>query len=174
MVERGLGRQLRKIKMIRNTIIKFIDFFYIPPVRKYVPLQTFRYAVTGGANMMLDALLYFAIFNFVLCKTDVHVGQWVVSSHIAAYIITFPIVFLNGLWLARNITFQNSPLKANTQRARYLLVTLANIIIKYAGIKVLVHLGLFPSVTNALMTIVTVVFSYIMQNKFTFKGNKYE
>ncbi len=158
--------------MIRNTIIKIIDFFYLPLLRRYIPLQTFRYAVTGGCNMLMDAVLYFIIFNFILQKQELHIFNYVVSAHIAAYLITFPIVFATGLWLARNITFQNSPLKANTQRARYLLVTMANILIKYIGIKSLVALGIFPSITNALMTVVTVIFSYIMQNRFTFRGNR--
>lgn len=160
--------------MIQRLIIKIVDWFYFPFIRRFIPLQTFRYAVTGGANMVLDAVLYFVFFQFVLDKKDFDLGFLVISPQVAAYLFTFPIIFFTGLWLAKNITFQNSILSDKTQRFRYLMVTLANIIIKYGGIKGLVFIGVFPSISNAMMTVVTVIFSYIMQHKFTFKGNKYE
>ncbi len=160
--------------MIKRSIIKIVDWLYLPFIRRYIPIQTFRYGVTGGANMVFDALLYFVTFNYILCKKDLDLGLVVISPQIASYFLVFPIVFLTGLWLAKNITFQNSPLKDSTQRVRYLAVTTANIIIKYGGIKALVAIGIFPSISNAMMTVVTVIFSYLMQNYFTFKGNHYE
>ena len=159
---------------MRKIIIKIIDIFYLPFFRRFIPLKTFRYAATGGGNMVLDAILYFLIFHFVLHESDLDLGGIVISPQVAAYLMTFPIIFLIGLWLARNITFQNSVLSSKTQRVRYFMVTLANILIKYGGIKWLVFLGLFPSIANASMTVVTVIFSYIMQHNFTFKGNKIE
>lgn len=158
--------------MIQRLIIKIIDWLYFPFIKRLIPLQTFRYAVTGGGNMVLDAVLYFLIFQFVLDQKDLDLKFMVISPQIAAYMITFPIIFFIGLWLAKNITFQNSILSDKTQRFRYLMVTIANIFIKYVGIKGLVYVGIFPSISNASMTLVTVIFSYIMQNKFTFKGNK--
>ncbi len=159
---------------IKSNLVKFIDWFYFPFIRRLVPLQTFRYAVTGGSNMVLDMIIYFILFHFVLAKKDLDLGVIVISPEVASYLITFPIIFLTGLWLAKNITFQNSPLSDSTQRVRYLMVTLANIFIKYGGIKGLVAIGVFPSISNAMMTVVTVLFSYLMQKHFTFKGNYYE
>lgn len=156
---------------MRKIIIKTIDILYFPFIRKIIPLQTFRYAVTGGSNMVLDMIIYFIFYNFILVKKDLDLGLIVISPQIAAYLLTFPIIFCTGLWLAKNITFQNSVLSNNTQSVRYFMVTMANILIKYFGIKGLVAAGIFPSISNAMMTVVTVIFSYIMQNKFTFKGN---
>lgn len=157
---------------MKRIIIKIIDIFYLPIIRKFIPLQTFRYGVTGGGNMVLDMIIYFIFYNFILDKKDLDLGLVVISPQIAAYLLTFPIIFCSGLWLAKNITFQNSVLSNNTQSMRYFMVTMANILIKYGGIKGLVAIGVFPSISNAIMTVVTVIFSYIMQNKFTFKGNK--
>lgn len=124
--------------------------------------------------MLLDTVLYFIIFQFVLNEKNLDLHFVVISPQIAALLMTFPLVFLSGMWLAKNITFQNSILSDKTQRVRYLMVTMANIIIKYGGITGLVGIGFFPSIANASMTVVTVIFSYIMQHNFTFKGNKYE
>lgn len=160
--------------MIQKLIIKTIDWLYFPFLQRILPRQTFRYAATGGANMVLDAVLYFLFFHFALHESDLNLGFVVISPQIAAYFLTFPIIFFTGLWLAKNITFQNSILSDKTQRFRYLMVTLCNVVLKYFGIKGLVLVGIFPSISNVVMTIVTVLFSYIMQHNFTFKGNRYE
>ncbi len=160
--------------MIRGVISNIVDWFYFPFIRRIVSLQTFRYGFTGGANMALDMVLYFVLFNYVLKKDNLNLGLIVISPQIASYLIVFPITFCLGLWLAKNITFQNSPLSDATQRGRYLLVTVINILLKYGGIKLLVSFGIFPSISNAVMTVVTVIFSYIMQKHFTFKGNHYD
>lgn len=157
---------------LQRFIIRVIDLLYIAPVRKIVPLQTFRYAVCGGGNMVIDAVLYFLFFHFLFHERDVNLLFVTISPQIAAFLITAPLTFFSGLWLAKNISFQNSPLRDRTQAARYLLVTLANFLIKYLGIKILVFVAVFPSIANVLMTVVTVIFSYLMQKHFTFKGNQ--
>jgi hypothetical protein len=50
---------------IRDLINHIIDFFY-PPFKRFLPIETFRYAATGGGNMVLDILLYFVFFHFVV------------------------------------------------------------------------------------------------------------
>ncbi|MBE9488182.1 MAG: GtrA family protein [Bacteroidetes bacterium] len=156
---------------LQKNIIKLIDKIYFPIFRRYIPLQTFRYGLCGGANMVLDMLIYFFIFHYALWKQDLDLGFVTISPQIAAFLLTFPITFITGLWLAKNISFQNSPLRDTTQTIRYLMVTIGNIGIKYLGIKTLVYLLIYPSIANAIMTVVTVIFSYIMQKYFTFKGS---
>ena len=46
-------------------ITKIIDFFY-HPFEKWMSRQLFRYAACGGGNMVLDWVLYFLIYNFVI------------------------------------------------------------------------------------------------------------
>lgn len=58
---------------MREKIILFIDFFY-PPFKKIMPLQTFRYAVCGGSNTLLDIFLFYISFNFILQKQILHLG----------------------------------------------------------------------------------------------------
>lgn len=160
---------------IRAFLIRSIDRVYFPFIRRIVPLQTFRYAVCGGMNMLLDMVLYFAVFHGVVRAENVVLGRGVltVSPEVAAFLITFPVTFFTGLWLGRNISFQHSVLKHRTQLFRYLLVVLMNILMKYYGLKLFVGMfRIFPSVSNAILTVLSVIFSYLMQKYFTFKGNK--
>ncbi len=146
-----------------------IDFFYFPFFKKIMPLKTFRYAACGGGNLVLDLILYFIVFNFVINQENLDLGFIVLSPHIASLFIVFPITFLTGFALNKYITFEESNLKGKIQIVRYFIVSMGAIIISYLLMKLFVDLiGLpaFPS--RILTTIISVVYSYILQNKFTF------
>ena len=158
---------------IVNTITRFIDLFYIKPLRKIMPLQTFRYGVCGGANLVLDWVLYFVLYNFVLREQMLNLGFVVISAHIAAFIIEFPITFFTGFWLNRNIVFPGSQLKQFQQLKRYLLVVCGSILLNYICLKLFVEAAHIPAEIAKIITIcITVVYSYIMQKHFTFKISK--
>ena len=50
---------------LAHIITKIIDVSYRPFSRWFSP-QLFRYAACGGGNMVLDWVLYFLIYNFVI------------------------------------------------------------------------------------------------------------
>ena len=149
-----------------------VDFFY-PPFRKYMTLQFFRYGVTGVANMAFDWILYFVTFHFILEKQMLDLGFETLSSHIAAMVIVFPVTFTSGFLLQKYVTFSASEIKGRVQVFRYLTVVLANLLINYIGLKLLVDVvGLFPTPSKMIVTIITTIFSYFSQKKFTFKMNR--
>ncbi len=153
-------------------LTRLIDFFYLKPLRNLLPLQTFRYAVCGGANMGLDLLLYFVLYNFVLDKQIVRIGNIVaVSPHIAAFLIVFPVTFFTGFWLNRHIAFHGSPLRGRVQLFRYLLSVGGSILLNYLCLKLFVEvIGLYPTPSKAVTTAISVVYSYTMQKYFSFRG----
>ena len=159
-------------KFFRNTgssITKLIDFFY-PPFRKFMPLQFFRYGVSGAANMVFDWVLYFVVYNFVLRHQMLHLGFITMSSHIAALALTFPVSFMTGFLLQKYVTFSSSYLRGHVQLRRYLLVVIINLGLNYAGLKFFVEIAHFyPTPSKMLITIITTLFSYFAQKKFTFK-----
>lgn len=161
---------MRKIFETTGRWISFvIDFFY-PPFQKYMTLQFFRYGVTGVLNLVFDWILYFVIYSYVLQKQDVYLGFLTLSSHIASLAIKFPIVFFSGFLLQKYVTFSISEIRGRIQLFRYLLVFLVNLLINFLGLKLLVDgFGLYPSLSNILVSIITVFISYFSQKKFTFK-----
>lgn len=157
---------------IGRKITASVDFFY-PPFRNYMSLRLFRYAVTGAANLVFDWVLYFLTFHFLLQKQMLHVGPVTFSSHIAALLLVFPVTFTSGFLLQKYVTFSASEIKGRVQIVRYLSVVMANLLINYLGLKLLVDfMFLYPTPSKMLVTFLTVVFSYMSQKKFTFRIKK--
>jgi putative flippase GtrA len=156
-------------KNIRRIIIQFIDFFY-KPFSKYIPLETFRYAATGGANTALDITLYFICYNFILDKNIVDLKFVAISPYIAAFLIVFPITFFTGFLLAKYITFTDSEIRGRIQLIRYMISVSGSILLNYTFLKILVEFaGFWPTLAKILTTIIVVIYSYFVQKFFTFK-----
>ena len=154
---------------MKNILLKIIDSGYFI-VKKIIPLKTYRYAVCGGGNLILDTLLYSICFHFIFQKTNLDLNIIVISPHIASLFFVFPITFFIGFLLNRYIVFSASQLTFKTQFLRYLSVALMALLISYVTLKLFVDMfHFYPTPSRVLSILITVLFSYIMQNKFSFK-----
>ena len=150
-----------------------IDFTY-PPFRKLMPAQLYRYAACGGTNIVFDWILYFLVYNFIFKDRIADLGIVALSPHIISFIIIFPITTFSGFLLQKYVTFtaSSSDLRGRIQLMRYMLIVLANLLINYVGLKIFVDgLDFYPTPSKMIITIVTVICSYIGQKKFTFKSS---
>ena len=154
---------------LKTTILRVVDFFY-PLFRRFMPLQTYRYAACGGANTLLNIVLYFIIYNFILKKELVEFLFLTISPHIAAYLISFCITFPTGFYLSMYVIFPESYLKRRIQLFRYLLVALGCILLNYIFLKLFVdHLGWYPTPSLVVTTVFIIAFSYFSQRYFSFR-----
>lgn len=160
------------LRKIRDLIIRVIDWFYFPFLR-FIPIEIFRYAATGGFNTLLDLLLYFVFYRFVLNMQVVHLGFVSVSPHIAAFFIVFPITFTSGFLLAKYVTFTASELRGRIQLFRYGLTVVGSIFLNYLFLKLFVEVvGIYATLSKLITTILVVIYSYILQRYFSFKTHK--
>ena len=168
---------------LAQIITRIIDFFY-RPFDKWVSEQLFRYAMCGGGNMVLDWILYFLIYNFVIGHEIVNVQFTIynvqfaqaITPHIATLCIVFPITLLTGFWLQKYVTFsQKSKVESQTgngrrQLMRYILIVAVNLAINYFGLKLCVEsFGWYPTPSKMCITVVTVIVSYLGQKYYTFR-----
>ncbi len=161
---------------LAHILTKIIDFFY-PPFRKVMSEQLFRYAACGGGNLVLDWILYFLVYNFVIGHEIVNLQFTIynlqfaqaITPHIASLCIVFPITLLTGFWLQKNVTFSSSNLHSAQQLGRYIVIVMINLAINYFGLKLCVEaLGWYPTPSKMVITLVTVAISYLGQKYFTF------
>lgn len=155
--------------MLKEKITAIIDYFY-PPFRRIIPLQTFRYAVCGGGNTLLDILIYFISYNFILQKKILYTPWVAISPYIGAFIIAFAVSFPIGYLLNRYIVFTGSSLRGRIQFFRYFILVLICILLNYVFIKFFVEqLNIYPTVSKIFTTVIVVSFSYFTQKHFTFR-----
>lgn len=154
---------------MRQRLINFIDLFY-PAFRRFMPLQTFRYAVCGGSNVLLDLFIYFISYNYILHKQNLDLGLVVFKPHIAALLMAFCISFPVGFLLSKYVVFNSSQLRGRIQLFRYILIVGVNLFLNYAILKVLVeYMHFYPTIARLFATAFVVTFSYLSQKHFTFK-----
>jgi putative flippase GtrA len=152
--------------------------------------QLFRYAACGGGNLVLDWVLYFLIYNFVIGHDLVYFQlstfhtfrsfsggdenfQLCLTPHIATLCIVFPITLLTGFWLQKYVTFTASQLNGWRQLSRYILIVALNLAINYFGLKLCVEtFGWYPTPSKMVITLFTVIISYLGQKYYTFRVNK--
>jgi putative flippase GtrA len=171
-----MGKNCNFVRIMRKLLIKTgrsiqiaIDFTY-PLFRRFMPLRLYRYGVCGCTNVVCDWGLYFFVYNFILKYRLVDVGPVTISPHIASLAVIFPVTTISGFLLQKYVTFTASELRGRVQLVRYLTVILTNLLINYAGLKLMVDgLNFYPTPSKMAITIVTVICSYIGQHKFTFK-----
>ena len=160
---------------IAQIITKVVDFFY-PPFSKVVSREIFRYAACGGGNLVLDWVLYFLIYNFVVGHDIVYLpftichSPLAITPHIATLCIVFPITLLTGFWLNKNVTFTQSTLRGSKQLGRYIMIVAINLVINYVGLKLCVEVvGWYPTPSKVFITLITVAISYFGQKYYSFK-----
>lgn len=157
---------------MQNSIKRFIDTFY-PPFKRLMPIRTFRYAVCGGSNMLLDIFVYYISYNFILHKQILDLGFIAFKPHIAALWMAFCISFPVGFLLSKYVVFTNSELRGRVQLFRYILIVAVNLVLNYAFLKILVeYLGFYPTIARIFTTCIIVTFSFLSQKHFTFRERK--
>ena len=145
---------------LADSLIRIIDKFYVRPLTRIVSRRMFRYAVCGGANMVLDLMWYFLIYHFVVAERYIDLGVVVVSPHVAALVVVFPITFFTGFWLNRNVAFCVTDARASGQVVRYAISVAGSLFVEVCGV--------WPTPAKALTTAVCVIYSYLAGRYFTF------
>ena len=129
----------------RNFILPFIDFFY-PLFKKFFPLQTFRYLVSGTANTFLGLAVFYVSYHYIFKTEDVHFKVYALEPYTAALIISFTASFFFGFFLMKYVVFDDSGIRGHVQLFRYLLVCIFNLTLNYVLLKLAVEvLHIYPT-----------------------------
>ena len=135
-----------------------------------MPIQTFRYAVSGAGNTFLGLLCFYITFKFILRGQYLDIGFYAFEPHTAALIVSFVVTFVVGFFLMKYVVFDDSKIRGRIQLFRYLMVCLFNLVLNYVLLKIAVEIWhIYPVFAQIGTTIVVIIFSYLAQRHFTFK-----
>ncbi len=157
---------------IRESLQGAIDWLYLPPFRRVISRQLFGYLLCGGGNyIVLDALLYYLIYHHVVGERYINLcGEVVIAPHTASLIILFPITFLTGFWLNRNVAFDSTKREVTPQIMRYGVSVVGSLLVSYITLKLLVEqVGVWATPAKVISSTTTAIYSYLMARLYTFK-----
>ena len=154
---------------LSRMLISLIDALYIKPLERVISRQIFGYFLCGAVNMALDTLWYFLIYHYVVLESNVDLGIVVISPHIAALIIVFPITFFTGFLLNRYVAFRATQQRTTKQLFRYALSVVGSILLNYVLMKLFVDMcHVWPTIAKMLTTVIVAVYSYMAAKYFSF------
>lgn len=160
------------MRKLSERITRIIDLFYIKPLRKIIPQQTFRYAACGGANMLLGYIIYYILFHYVVRDLYIDFGFTVMYPKTIALTIQFIVTFFVGFWLNRYVTFSLSPLRGRVQLFRYILSSAGSFLLSWLLLKLFSDgCGIYPTIAKLIIDPLVVIYSYLMARFFTFSGS---
>jgi putative flippase GtrA len=161
----------RHIHNARDLILPIIDFFY-PPFKRLMNLQTFRYAASGGGNVLLGFLTYFVSFKYILHEKDLHFGFYAFKAHVAALFISFCLTFPIGFFMSKYVVFSDSKIKGHIQLFRYFMICMFNLALNYLLLKIFVErFHIYPVLAQVMTIGIVIIFSYLAQRHFSFKAS---
>jgi putative flippase GtrA len=164
----------KHIHSARDFILPVIDFFY-PPFRRIMNLQTFRYAASGGGNVLLGFLIYVVGYKYIFAEKEFHFGFYAFKGHIAAMFLSFCITFPVGFFMSKYVVFNDSTMKGRIQLFRYFMICMFNLLFNYLLLKLFVEKWkIYPVLAQILTISIVVVFSYLSQRHFSFKASPEE
>lgn len=154
---------------LSRMLISLIDTLYIKPLERVISRQIFGYLLCGAANMALDTLWYFLTYHYVVMERNIDLGIVVISPHIAALIIVFPITFFTGFLLNRYVAFRATQQRTTKQLFRYALSVVGSILLNYALMKLFVELCyVWPTIAKMMTTIIVALYSFLAAKYFSF------
>jgi putative flippase GtrA len=160
--------------VLTNYVTNFIDFFH-PPFKKWMPLQTFRYAACGGTNTVLGFFIYTLCYKHIFKEKVVHTWFNAFEPHSAALFVSFLVTFPIGFLLMKFVVFIDSNIRGRVQLFRYFFVFVSNLVLNYAMLKMLVDgLKMDAIVAQVIATLTVILISYLLQRHFTFKVEQTE
>ena len=155
---------------VRDFILPIIDFFY-PPFRRLMNLQTFRYAASGGGNMLIGFTTYWLSFELFLNKQVLQFPFFAFKPHSAALLLSFIVTFPIGFFMSKYVVFSDSRLKGRIQLFRYFAICLFNLLLNFILLKILVeHFHIYAIPAQLMTTAIVIVFSYLAQRHFSFRS----
>ncbi|MBN8688472.1 MAG: GtrA family protein [Chitinophagales bacterium] len=154
----------------RDFILPVIDFFY-PPFRRIMNLQTFRYAASGGGNVLLGFLIFTISFKYIFLEKEFDFGFYALKGHTAALFLSFCVTFPIGFFMSKYVVFNDSAIKGSVQLFRYFMICMFNLALNYILLKIFIERLHLDEIFSQVMTVViVVVFSYLAQRNFSFKA----
>jgi putative flippase GtrA len=138
--------------------------------KKILDHKVVRFIISGGTSTMVDIVVYYFTYNYILQKQPVQFLNSVISSHMAALCISFSAGFITNFFISKYFVFTGSDLRTRSQFFRYMMVASVNFSANYFLLKFFVDfMNFFPTPSRALSAVLVAVVSFFLNKYFAFR-----
>ncbi len=133
----------------------------------------FRYGIAAAIATLVDIIIYFLFYNFVLQKEDVQVlPALIVSAPTTALAFSYSCGLITNFTITRFYVFPGSPLRTRIQLMRYVMVALLILGVNYLLMTFFIRwLHWFPTLSRSAAAILCGFASFGIHRIFSFRGN---
>jgi putative flippase GtrA len=141
-------------------------------IKRIIDNKVVRYFFSAGTATIVDVMVYFVTFNFILQKQDIpFIKPLVITAPIASLVISYSCGLMTNFIITKYMVFTDSILRGRHQLMRYILVALVILVLNYLLMKFLIHiLHWYPTVSRIFSALSIGVLSFIFHKFYSFKG----
>jgi len=145
-------------------MIKDLFFFFLS-------IKAVRYFFAAGIATLVDVLVYYAVFNFVLHQRSLEIFEGLaLKAPTLSLICSYSIGLVTNFGISRLWVFTESELSGKNQFMRFILVALIVLAANYFFMYFLIGvLNWYPTISRGISAITIGLFSFAAHKTFSFK-----
>ncbi|MBE7176068.1 MAG: GtrA family protein [Mucilaginibacter polytrichastri] len=140
--------------------------------RKILRNQVVRFFLSAGFGVLVDAVIYFLLYNYVFQKYNITVWGYRIKGVTAAFVISFSAQVITNFLVNKYLVFTESELKGRKQFFRFALVATLGFFANLLLLNLLVELGLYAPYARVLAALSLGAASYFVHKFFSFRIKK--
>jgi putative flippase GtrA len=136
-------------------------------LQKVLGNKVVRFFISGGLATAIDVLVYFVSIHYIFLRPVVFIIP--VSQPVASLCMSYSAGLFTNFLVSKFFVFKNSELRTRHQFMRFFLVAILVFAMNYLLMKILLVMGIYPTVCRILSAATVACVSFILHNSFTFK-----
>ena len=145
-------------------------------IKKIYHSKVFRYFISAGVATIVDIIVYFVMFNYILKKQVVPVpfiNDFVFQAPTISLAISYSCGLVTNFTITKFFVFHESTMKTRYQLIRFIGVALMILGLNYLLMTFLIRqLDWYPTVARTFSALSIGVLSFLIHKSFSFKVKK--
>lgn len=140
-------------------------------IRFLLGLKPVRYFFSAGIATVVDVLVYYLVFNYVLHQQEVELfSSMIVQAPTVALTCSYSCGLITNFSITKYFVFHESELSGRIQLFRFIMVALVVLMANYFFMYFLINiLGWYPTLSRAFSAISIGIFSFVAHRFFSFR-----
>lgn len=136
---------------------------------KVVQSKLMRFFLSAGVGLIVDATVYFLVYNFFFHKEDLTIGGVTITGDVTSLVISFTCGVTTNFLITKYLVFTESELATYRQFLRFAIVAVVGFFANLLVLKLLViYLQIYPPLARIIAACSLGIASYFIHRAFTF------